>query len=182
MWLQDLSMTFNELISHFAAFGINSAEIAEVVKDLDVNSIDSMEETDKKFRALKDKARKGFRKVAMPLHPDRTDDKDAHGRFNAYNQAMRAIDELEVNTLVSMGLVGGFDDQFDGGADDGSFEEAQDASFRAMAKWYRGPLVPLGWQGNREASEKSPAWENPPTPADPTRTFFGTLPEPEKGQ
>lgn len=176
-------MTFSELIANFAAFGVTSTELQEVVEGLDVNSIASMEETDEKFKALKDKARKGFRQVALPLHPDRTDDKVAHGKFNAYNKAMEAIDELDVGTLVSMGIVGGFDQHYDGyEPGDDSFDEAQQSSFMAMAKWYKGPMVPMGWCGNRAANDPKPAYRPVPTPADPTRTFFGTLPEPKKDQ
>ena len=167
-------MTFNELIRYFAIFGVKSDEITPLLGDIDLGSPEKMQAAKVELTALQTKARKGFRQLAMPLHPDRNSSPQAHQKYNEYARVISIIKGLTVGALHGL-----YDPALHAqdtpdhygdapaGMDD-TFEDAQRDSFMAMAKHYKGPMTPLGWMGNK----------GPPSPTgDPSRTFVKQLPD-----
>ena len=167
-------MTLDEILHALAIFGVTSDDIDPLLESLDVSSFDAVQDANDKLQRLKTKARKGFRQIVMNIHPDHSSDPADHATYNAHNTSMNMIEQLTAIMLselvVSAKSMAEDVAQYEG---DG---EAQERSFMAMAKWYKGPMIPVGWHENTgdptERERRSPS-----TPIDPSRTFVKYLPD-----
>lgn len=161
-WFKMSSMNLSQLLEAFDKFGVDRQEVMPLLTAIDTSSLEKVTDCKKRLEELKKMARKGFRKVSFPLHPDRSSNPDDHAAFNYYNKLIRMIDTLTVGSLDGLAASIDMDTGAPGDAD--YYEEAQRNSFMAMAKWYKGPFIPVGWSENR--GNVAPHWRPGPTEED----------------
>lgn len=74
---------------------LDDAAITEAMRVLDLTPGDFQVRSTAELKALKERARKSFRRAALEYHPDRTEDATRHAVFVALGHVMEDIEKME---------------------------------------------------------------------------------------